>query len=75
MIDICLDPSGSDLDRDQFRKFEKKIFHGILPRNYAYPFSMTDFKTVKTFALIAKIGSGLSLSALFPAAKSSKVSS
>ena len=30
---------------------------------------MTDFKTVKTFTLLAKIGSGLSLSALFPAAK------
>ena len=34
---------------------------------------MADFKTVKTFTLLAKIGSGLSLSALFPAAKSSKV--
>ena len=35
---------------------------------------MADFKTVKTFTLLAKIGSGLSLSALFPAAQSSKVS-
>ena len=34
---------------------------------------MADFKTVKTFTLLAKIGSGLSLSALFPAAQSSKV--
>ena len=33
---------------------------------------MADFKTVKTFTLLAKIGSGLSLSALFPAAQSSK---
>ena len=33
---------------------------------------MADFKTIKTFTLLAKIGSGLSLSALFPAVKSSK---
>ena len=36
---------------------------------------MADFKTVKTFTLLAKIGSGLSLSALFPAKKSSKAAS
>ena len=43
-------------------------------KNYFHPLLMADFKTVKTFTLLAKIGSGLSLSALFPAAQSSKVS-
>ena len=77
MFDICLDSSGSDLDRNQFRKFLdlKLLSKSEFLTNNFYPLLMADFKTVKTFTLLAKIGSGLSLSALFPAAKSSKAAS
>ena len=75
MFDICLDSSGSDLDRNHyFSNFEFQLLSKSEFRtNNFYPLLMADFKTVKTFTLLAKIGSGLSLSALFPAAKSSKV--
>ena len=57
-----------------FRNFEFQLLSkSVVLANYFYPLLMADFKTVKTFTLLAKIGSGLSLSALFPAAQSSKV--
>ena len=56
-----------------FRNFKFQLLaKSEFRTNNFYPLLMADFKTVKTFTLLAKIGSGLSLSALFPAVKSSK---
>ena len=56
-----------------FRKFKFQLLaKSEFRTNNFYPLLMADFKTIKTFTLLAKIGSGLSLSALFPAVKSSK---